>query len=172
MPEALPTALVSVFPALAIIAAFKDATSYTIPNWLSAAAVLSFFPAALAAGLPLPLLGLSVAVGVAGLVLGMAMFALRWVGGGDAKLLAAAMLWLGWPAVGPFLLVTALAGGGLALALLNLRADWLRAYLPAGPAWVERLRQSDADVPYGVAIAVGALIAFPHSALMLALRAG
>ena len=46
------------------------------------------------------------------------MFALGWIGGGDAKLFAACMLWLGWPASAPFVIWTALAGGGLAVALL------------------------------------------------------
>jgi prepilin peptidase CpaA len=169
MPQALQTALLVIFPALVIIAAFKDATSFRIPNWISAAAVLAFFPTAFLIGLPIQTIGLHAGVGLAGLVIGMVMFALRWIGGGDAKLLAAAMLWLGWPAAGFFLLITAVAGGVLSVALLNLRADWLRSWLPAGPAWVERLRESGGDVPYGVAIAVGALIAFPQTVVVTAL---
>lgn len=35
-------------------------------------------------------------VGVAVLIAGMLLFSLRWVGGGDAKLLAAAALWIGY----------------------------------------------------------------------------
>ena len=44
------TALMIVFPALAIAAALSDATTMTIPNWISATLVVAFFPAAMAAG--------------------------------------------------------------------------------------------------------------------------
>lgn len=172
MPDPLQTLLLAVFPALVIVAGLKDATSFTIPNWISAAAVAAFFPAALASGAPLEALGANLAVGVVALLAGMAMFAAGWIGGGDAKLFAASGLWLGWPAASPFLLVTALAGGAMAAVLLNLRGDWLRARLPAGPAWVERLRRPGENVPYGVAIAVGALFAFPQSTLMRAVQGG
>jgi prepilin peptidase CpaA len=158
--------LLLVLPALVIVAGLKDATSFTIPNWISAAAVLTFPAAALAIGADLGQIGLHLGIGVLALVAGMGMWALRWIGGGDAKLFAASALWLGWPAVGPYLLVTAIAGGALSIFVLNLRAGWARAYVPVGPRWVERLRKEGGDVPYGVAIAMGALFAFPESTLM------
>ena len=43
--------LMIVFPAAVIAAAVKDATTFTIPNWLCAAAALAFFPVALFCGL-------------------------------------------------------------------------------------------------------------------------
>jgi prepilin peptidase CpaA len=121
---------------------------------------------ALGLGLPLSAIGLNLGVGAGALVLGMGMFAMRWIGGGDAKLFAAAALWIGWPAVGLYMLITALCGGALAIALLNLRSGWVRAVVPVGPPWVERLREHGGDVPYGVAIAAGALIAFPGGDLV------
>lgn len=165
--QALQTVLIAVFPAMVIVAALKDITSFTIPNWISAALILAFFPAAFAAGLPLSLIGLHLAVGLGCLVAGMGMFAVGWIGGGDAKLFAAAGLWLGLQAIAPFVLVTALAGGLLAVFLLNLRADWVRNLLPTGPGWVERLREPKGNAPYGVAIAFGALFAFPQAALFI-----
>lgn len=159
--------LIAVFPALVIVAALRDVTSYRIPNWISAALIVAFFPAALVAGQSMSQIGVQGAVGVAALVAGMIMFAAGWIGGGDAKLFAAVGLWLGPQAMAPFVLVTALAGGALAVFLLNLRADWARALLPTGPNWMERLRTPDGDAPYGLAIATGALIAFPQSALFL-----
>ena len=164
----LQTALLTVFPALTIVAALRDATSYTIPNWISGALIAGFPAAALALGLPLPALGAHAIVGVIALVAGMAMFALGWIGGGDAKLFAVAGLWLGWPAGANFILVTAVAGGGLAVALLGLRSIWMRPYVPDGPAWFGRLATPGENVPYGVAIAVGALAAFPASDLIKA----
>src|SRR5581483_11600581 len=102
----------------------------------------------------------------AALVLGMGLFAAGWIGGGDAKLMAAAVPWLGLPALPLFLLVTACAGGGLALLLLKARSAWVRPYLAGAPAWLARLTTPGADVPYGVAIALGALTAFPKSGLI------
>lgn len=163
--------MLCVLPALVIIAGLKDATSFTIPNWISLAAVAAFLPAALMVGAPMGSIGFNLAIGAVALIAGMGMFAMGWIGGGDAKLFAACALWLGWPALATFLLVTALAGGGLAVFLLNVRADWLRAVMPAGPVWVERLRKEGGDVPYGVAIAIGALVAFPGSTLVQALSA-
>lgn len=156
---------IAVFPAGVIAAAMTDATSYTIPNRLSAFLALAFLPAALAVGMSPSVLTASLGLGVAGLVVGIAMFSLRWIGGGDAKLMAACALWLGWSGVAPFLLWTGLAGGLLAVGLLALR----KAPLPlaqVGPAWFGRLMQPGGDVPYGVAIAAGALAAMPAAPVL------
>ena len=165
----LQAALVTIFPALMIIAGLTDATSFTIPNRLSVLLALAFLPAAFALGRPVGEIGLDLGVGVAALFAGMAMFAAGWIGGGDAKLLAAAALWLGWPATVDFLAVTALVGGGLAVLLLNARSSVVRAHLAGAPVWLERLTTPGADVPYGVAIAIGALAAFPQSGLLQSL---
>jgi prepilin peptidase CpaA len=162
----LQAALLSVFPALLIFAALSDATSYTIPNRISLLLLASFFPAALALGRPLGEVGADLAVCAVALAAAMGMFAAGWIGGGDAKLFAAASLWIGWTAAPMFLMATALAGGALALMLLNARAAWLRPYFSAAPPWLARLVAPDAAVPYGVAIAIGALAAFPHCALV------
>jgi len=158
-------ALVMVFPALVIFAAVRDATSFTIPNWISLAIVAAFLPAAALLHLPLLTVLGALGVGFAFLVAGMGMFALRWIGGGDAKLFAACGLWLGWPAAPAFLVWTAVAGGVLALALLSGR-KWAGYYPGARPQWITRLVTPGGDIPYGLAIAAGALAAFPTSLLM------
>ena len=157
-------ALMLIFPAAVIAAAITDSTRYIIPNRLCAALALAFVPAALAAGLPLASFAWCAGLGLAALAVGVALFAFRVVGGGDAKLAAACLLWIGPAAAVPFLLWTAVAGGALAVGLLMARR--LPAPLAAGgPAWVGRLLQPGGDVPYGVAIAVGALAVFPLSPL-------
>jgi len=165
MIDGLQTALLILFPALVIVAALSDATSMTIPNWISAILTAAFLPAALACGLGWSQIGLSVGIGIAALLVGAIMFALRWIGGGDAKLFAAAMLWLGLAGAGPFLAWTALAGGALALALLSARQLYAQSGLSVRRAWIERLLAPAGDIPYGIAIAAGALAAFPHSSL-------
>ena len=51
-----------------------------------------------------------------------AMFALGWIGGGDAKLAAAIALWLGWGALLDYSLSAAIYGGALTIVIL-LGAD-------------------------------------------------
>jgi prepilin peptidase CpaA len=163
MSPAIQACLVSLLPILAILAALEDLTSYTIPNWISLALSAAFALAALAVSLPMPALGAHVAAGFVALVAGMVMFALGWVGGGDAKLLAACCLWFGWPGDREFLLDTALAGGAFALLLMVTRGQMVRPFLPLLGGWAGKLTTPGAPAPYGVAIALGALIAFPSS---------
>ena len=168
MIHAIQSLVLMVFPALVILGAVTDVVSYRIPNWISLGLVAGFATAAaagLSAGASLGALGLGIAVGAGALAAGVAMFARGWIGGGDAKLFAAAALWLGWPALPAYLVFTALAGGALAMLLMALRSAMLRPLLLAGPAWFVRLADPDESVPYGVAIAVGALAAFPASPL-------
>lgn len=165
----LQTALLLVFPAMVTVAGLRDLTSYIIPNWISLVLLAAFVPAALALGLPMGQIGLHLAVGLGGLVLGMALYALGWIGGGDAKLFAAAALWIGWPALVLYVAVVCMAGGAFAVLLIGLRSAWLRPFIPSGPAWFGRLVEPGENVPYGVAIAVGAMAAFPGSNLMQAL---
>lgn len=163
MIELLAAGLALAFPALVIAGAVKDVASFTIPNWIPLALAGAFVPAALAAGLPPAALAAHAGLGFGALVLGMVLFAVRAIGGGDGKLMAAAVLWLGWPALPTFLLVTVIAGGALSLGLLALRAPALRVLVLSGPAWFVRLAEPKESVPYGLAIAAGALAAFPLS---------
>ena len=163
MMPALAALPALVFLGLTLTAAVEDALSFTIPNWISAALLAAFPLAALVVGMPLASAAMNLGVGTAALVAGMGMFALRWVGGGDAKLLAAVCLWLGLPALGLFLLATALAGGGLAILLMTLRSAQVRPLILVSPRWVSRLADPAEGVPYGVAIAIGALAAFPQT---------
>jgi prepilin peptidase CpaA len=164
MSAVIQTCLVSLLPILAILAALSDLTSYTIPNWISLALAGAFALLAVTVRLPLPVVGIHVATGLAALLAGMGLFALGWIGGGDAKLLSACCLWFGWPGAREFLLDTALAGGAFAFLLIVARGQLLRPFLPlqAG-GWIGRLTTPGEPAPYGVAIAVGALIAFPSS---------
>jgi len=170
-PELLKTALMALFALLVVFAAVRDAVSYTIPNWISVALAGAFIPAVLLMHMPWQAVFATVIVAVVLLAAGMGMFALGWMGGGDAKLLAAASLWIGLPGLAPFFLWIGLAGGALALFLIALRSAYFRPFAAAGPAWVERLATPGAAAPYGVAIAVGALAAFPHGLMMSAAHA-
>ena len=162
------TAFLFIFPALVILGGVYDLTTMKIPNWISIALVVAFFPAAFLVGLTWQEAGFSLAVGFTALVAGIALFAFRVLGGGDAKIMAASIVWLGVSGLVPFLLVTAVAGGALSLFLLVAR-KWA-PLLPVNlPEWAQRLMQPKGDIPYGVAIAVGAVFAFPYSLMLLKL---
>lgn len=161
--------LILSFPLLLIIAGFRDLVSYTIPNWISLALAGAFLVALPFLGLGLGEIGVHFLVFAVALLVAMGMFALGWLGGGDAKLFAATSLWFGWPGVAPFLIVTALFGGGLTLLLIMVRK-----HVPARlvGVWPNELFHQDADVPYGVAIALGALTVFPMSEIFLSAMGG
>ncbi|GAA0629863.1 prepilin peptidase [Brevundimonas kwangchunensis] len=169
--DILALALLGVLPALVIVAGLKDLTSMKIPNWISGLLVIFFLPAALAVGLPPVQMAIHLGIAIVALLVGAGMFALRWLGGGDAKLMAAACLWLGLEGSGMFLLWTGLVGGLFCLALIFARFH-SRPYLAGAPGWLVTLMEPKGDIPYGVAIAAGALMAYPASPLMAMFIAG
>ena len=114
---------------------------------------------AIATGVALGDIGLHLLFGVAVLAVGFFLFAANIIGGGDAKLLAAAAVWTGFPAFAPFALWTAIAGGVMALALLAARHFIKQA--DKRPVFVNRLLKPQGGVPYGVAIMAGGLMAMP-----------
>ena len=158
MLESLPLILVA---AAVLAAAVYDAATLTIPNWISLVLIALFPAAALAAGLSWAEVGVHAGIGVASLAVGIALFAGGIVGGGDAKLFSAVALFIGAGTFLPFLFMVALAGGCLAVVILALRAlpaTGITVYAP----WLERIVPSaKSGIPYGVAIAAGALAVLP-----------
>ena len=144
--------------ALALVAAgLSDLVRYEIPNSLCLALVAGF--ALFAVSLPLAIVAWHVAAGMAVLAATALCFAFRIFGGGDAKLLAATALWVGWQNLASFILVTAVAGGILGLFLLALRRF---APAPSAERWYGRLLARDEGVPYGIAIAFSGLVLLPR----------
>jgi prepilin peptidase CpaA len=159
----LAEALVLVaLPLLLAAAGAFDLASFTIPNFLQAALIASFVAFAAAAHLGGPALALHLLAGLIGLATGFALFALGYCGGGDAKLFAAVVLWLGLKDLLPYTLVVTLLGGALTLALISLRNLPLPLFL-VRQTWILRLHDSKAGIPYGVALAAGAFVVLPGS---------
>jgi len=158
----LNTLPLAVFSIAVIFGALWDLTTMTIPNRLTIALVVAFVLLAPVAGLSLQQIGLHAAAGLAMLVVGMVLFGLGWIGGGDAKFVAAVALWIGWHDLLAYLLIASLAGGALTLLLLSLRGLPLPAVL-CRRAWIARLHDKSSGVPYGVALAVAGLIVFPDT---------
>ena len=123
-------------------AAVQDAMTLRISNLLSVAILIVG-----AVGLALDpgenwwqhLLAFAIMLG-----LGIALFSFKWMGGGDAKLLAAAALAFDLVGLVRFIVATLMAGGLLAIvavAIHLVRGKGLRRGI---------------DIPYGVAVAAGA----------------
>ena len=159
--------LVAILPALLVAAAVFDLTSFTIPNIVPAAMILLFaaflvYTVIVGHSLSWNQTAMHVMAGIIGLGVGMGMFALGWVGGGDAKLFAVATLWLGWDALYEYTVLTTLLGGVLTIALILLRRIVLPRILAEQP-WLARLADGKSGVPYGVALSMAALIVLPNT---------
>ena len=143
----LSVAAIAVFA----VAAVTNSRSRRIPNPLPAALALlglARLALALAAGGGAVALGLDVAAALATFVLAAVGFRFGVLGGGDVKLLAAGVLWLGAAALAPYLLTTVLAGGALAVLFVAWQvARPRRDRTGKGPS-----------LPYGVAIAAGGIV--------------
>ena len=145
-----------------IFAGVRDLTTMTIPNWLTSALALSFFAVALLAQMPLADIAQHTTVAVVTLLLGMVFFAKGWIGGGDAKLMAAVALWLGWAQALPYFVIASMLGGGLTLLILGYRNLPLPAFV-LRQAWAMRLHDRAEGVPYGLALAAAGLLIFPDT---------
>lgn len=157
-----------VFPAILIVAAVFDLMTMTIPNRISLLLVALFPVAALLAGFSGVEIGWHVLAGAGFLALGFAMFAMNWIGGGDAKLAAATALWIGPAALLEWTVLFALFGGVLTFGLLAMRRMMLPLVLINQP-WIGRLHDPRTGVPYGIALSAAGLLIFPHTALFIAL---
>lgn len=163
---ALMIFLSCVFVALAaaIMAGVSDVRTLTIPNLYCAVIAVSFF---ICYAL-LWLLGRDVVFApflshfLSGLIVFLmtgALFYLRLIGGGDAKLATAIAFWTGLRGLMPFLFYMAVIGAVLGGAALLLRR-YKPVAAPSAGGWIARVQQGESKVPYGVAITAGMLAAF------------
>jgi prepilin peptidase CpaA len=127
-----------------VVAAATDWRRRQIDNWLNAGIVVGAPFFWFASGLTLwPGVAIQLGVGLAAFAVFATFFALKWMGGGDVKLLTALALWIEPEWFLKLLVMMALVGGVLTIAL---------------GAWHVMRRQSDKlAIPYGVAIAIAGL---------------
>ncbi len=158
----LDLARLFLFPALMAFAAASDLFTMTISNRISLALIACFLVLAPASGMGAYEVLLHFAAGATVLVIAFGCFAMGWVGGGDAKVAAAAALWFGFAHLLNYLLYASLFGGALTLLLLQFR-QWPLPYALAGQAWLMRLHAKESGIPYGIALALGALLIYPET---------
>jgi prepilin peptidase CpaA len=127
-----------------VVAAVIDARTFTISNRLNlaVAAGAPFYWMSIALN-PWPGMAIQLAAAAIVFLLLAGAFYAGMMGGGDVKLASALALWFSPAGTVKFLVLMSIAGGVLTLAILT----WHRA----------RKREGRPEVPYGVAIAFGAL---------------
>jgi prepilin peptidase CpaA len=134
-----------------LVAAFTDLRSRHISNRLNAGIALCAPLFWWATGLSLGGIAWQLGVALLALVILAGLFALRWMGGGDVKLLTALALWVRPAVFLDLIIAMALIGGVLTVAF---------------GAWHIARRQRDrVAIPYGIAIAAAALLVLGNAYL-------
>jgi prepilin peptidase CpaA len=159
---ALDIARLLLFPTLMAFAAASDLVSMTISNRVSLLLGAGFIVLAILSGMGLHDILTHAGAGLTVLAVAFFCFAMGWVGGGDAKVAAASALWFGFGHLLDYLVCASLFGGALTLLLLQFR-QW-----PLPPAfysqtWLIRLHNKESGIPYGIALALGALLIYPDT---------
>jgi prepilin peptidase CpaA len=145
---------------LIMFAMVTDIATYRIPNWVNGA-LLALYPIACV------LLQADMSVWLHGLygfgvlfVVGMLIFALRIMGGGDVKMIAVLALWVGFgqPLL-LFVIYFALLGGVMTLLLMFLRkiAPYVVLKWRGVQGNIPRVLSYEEPLPYGVAIGLAFL---------------
>jgi len=153
----MQTVAVGVAVGLLALAAWRDLALRLIPDWISVALAI------MGVGTRLAVSWLDLAFSVLTAILIFFLLVMAFsrglLGGGDVKLASALVLWLSPPACYSFLVMTALAGGVLALAHLALRYVGPIPTLEVGGPRLVRVElkriRAGGPLPYGVAIMVG-----------------
>ncbi|MBK5264149.1 MAG: prepilin peptidase [Alphaproteobacteria bacterium] len=140
--------------ALLIAAACQDVMQLRIANIFPTAIIL-LFPLWVAVAGPETDMWMNAVNFALILGIGLILFALQWLGGGDVKLFAAVALWFDFAGIVPLIFYITMSGAVLAVFLVLVR----RA-IPVGMkdrlGWAIFARRG--PIPYGLAIAAGAIL--------------
>ena len=155
-----------VFPFCMVFAAVSDMVSMTIANRVPIILAAAFMIVAPLTGMDWALYGWHVLAGALVLAVTFCLFAMGGMGGGDAKLLAATALWMGFSIeLMQYLVYAAILGGMLTVLLILYRGSTL-AVFTGGNLFQRHFADKKVGVPYGVALGLAGLIVYPSTALM------
>jgi prepilin peptidase CpaA len=161
--------LILMFPLAMAFAAAMDLFTMTIPNRVSILLVAGFAIVAIVVGPTWAVLQNHLITAAVVFVVAVIMFSMGWLGGGDAKLLASASLWIGPDLFPEYLATVGILGGILTLALLNFRTVEVLPTWLGQQSWALRLHERNGGVPYGIALGAGAMMLYPQTVWFLAL---
>lgn len=136
------------------IAAISDLRAFRIPNILPTMIITLFGIIHAISGFSASLIPNFLHFMLA-LAVGMLLFSRGWIGGGDAKLYAAVALWFNWQGAVALIFLTSLSGLLLAIAFVVTRMSGVRRNQKDTD---ERKSKLERRIPYGVAIALGAVL--------------
>lgn len=144
------------FAVLLVAAAVIDFSEQRIPNWIVLAVSALFLLQAARHAADVSWVA-QLGAGTLAIAVGLGLFMLGHLGAGDAKMFAAVSLWTGFAALMPMLLLTSITGLVFASILVLLRKypPW-QVWDPNGKR--PKSLVAGGGVPYGVAIAGGALL--------------
>jgi prepilin peptidase CpaA len=159
----IEAAILVVFPFAMLHAAISDMLSMTILNRVSLLLIGTFAIVAPLTGMEFSQIMMHFAAFALVLAVCFCFFASGVMGGGDAKLLAATSLWFGMSTdLMVYLLISSSVCGILTLAILRFRSSAVAVY--AGQIeFLRRIGDSKEKIPYGIALGIGGLAAFPDS---------
>jgi prepilin peptidase CpaA len=136
--------LLALLALILVVAAIIDARTFTISNRLNLAVALLAPLYWWSVSLPLwPGVAIQIAVAAGVFILLALAFYAGMMGGGDVKLAAAVALWFSLAETIRFLVFMSIAGGVLTVIVLILHRM--------------RSKEGKPEIPYGIAIAIGAL---------------
>ncbi len=150
---------------MSALAAKSDYKGFKIPNFVSviiiAAFIISYGVLTLTEQRDVFFKPIGMHLGAAFLVLMVtaALFAFKKLGAGDSKFATSIALWVGASGLVPFLFYMSLAGG--VIAVLSLYLQKKKPFSsPSVGGWIDQAQNGGGSVPYGIAIAIGALVSF------------
>ena len=168
----LDAATLLIFPLLMAFAGFSDMFTMQISNRVSLLLVAAFLALAVATGMPLEAIGWHLSCGFGVLLITFTLFVIGTVipaarfGAGDAKLMAATAVWMGWGNMMDYFVAASLLGGVLTLFIYKARSLPLPDALQR-QAWIARLHNVGEGVPYGIALGAAAIMVYPSTAIWL-----
>lgn len=157
----LPALLLFVFATPQLMAALNDANAMKIPNRIPLIVLAAYFVMVPFTWAGVPVFLEHLTVGVVMFAIGFAMFAFGWMGGGDSKLLAATAFWFTLSDAVTYMMFTAVFGGVLTLFIMVGRS-----YIPVRvitSQWAQTMFKDETKIPYGLALAAGAIATLPQS---------
>lgn len=158
----LTATLLIVFPFAMLYAAFSDLVSMTIANRVPVILSVAYIGIALVLGIPATEIVAHLGVGLACLAVTFGFFAAGWMGGGDAKLIAATALWFGpTQTLMEYLVISSIFGGILTIGLITAR---IKLVPVTGIDFVDHLLERETGIPYGIALGAAGLTTYSSSA--------
>ena len=156
-----------IFPFCMAFAAVSDALSMTIANRVSLLLVATFAAVAPLSGMDWSVFAMHWAAFALVLACTFALFALGGMGGGDAKLMAATALWMGFGVpLAEYLVTASVLGGMLTLSIMSLRGSLAAPFVSANPV-LSHFADPKVGIPYGMALGAAGLVVGPESDLMM-----